>query len=101
MTQMEVAFATFESELDAGEVEETMLERAEKFREVEGLVQKFYFHDAGNDRFGAFFIFESEASRDAYFAGVSEAYAVSGEPDVTTGRMLFPLREAEGLPKSA
>lgn len=106
MTQMEVVFATFESELDAEAVEETMHERAEKFREVEGLVQKFYFHDAESGRHGAFFVFDSKASRDAYFesdlsAGVSDAYAVSGDPDVTTGHLLFPLYEADGMPKPA
>ena len=100
---MEVVFATFESGLDADEVAETMRRRADEFRTVDGLVQKFYFRDEENGRHGAFFVFDSAESRDAYFAsdlsaGVSDAYAVRGEPDVTTGRLLFPLREAEGMP---
>lgn len=42
---MEVVFVTFESELSNEELEETLRSRAEKFREVEGLVQKSYLRD--------------------------------------------------------
>lgn len=103
---MEIVFATFESGLSHEEIEGTMRKRAEEFREVEGLVQKYFVHDRENDRYGACFIFDSEASRDAYFAsdlsaGVGEAYAVKGTPEVTKAHMLFPLREAEGMPAPA
>lgn len=103
---MEIVFATFESGLSHDEIERIMRERAERFREVEGLVQKYFVHDRDTDRYGACFIFDSEGSRDAYFAsdlsaGVGEAYAVEGTPDVTTAHMLFPLREAEGMPAPA
>lgn len=104
--RMEIVFATFESELSSEEVERTMRQRAEKFREVDGLVQKYFVHDQENGRYGACFIFDSAESRDAYFAsdlsaGVGEAYAVTGTPDVTTARLLFPLREADGMPAPA
>lgn len=103
---MEIVFATFESELSHDEIEETMRQRAEKFREVDGLVQKYFIQDREHDRYGACFIFDSEESRDAYFAsdlsaGVGEAYAVKGDPEVTKAHMLFPLREAEGMPAPA
>ena len=103
---MEVVFAMFESELSSEEVEQTMRQRAEKFREVDGLVQKYFVHDEENGRYGACFIFESMEARDAYFesdlsAGVGEAYAVKGTPEVTKAKLLFPLREAEGMPAPA
>ncbi|WP_458210606.1 YdhR family protein [Haladaptatus sp. NG-SE-30] len=103
---MEVVFAMFESALSSEEVEQTMRQRAEKFRAVDGLVQKYFVHDHANDRYGACFIFDSEEARDAYFeselsASVGDAYAVVGEADVTMARLLFPLREAEGLPAPA
>jgi heme-degrading monooxygenase HmoA len=103
---MEIVFATFESGLSHEGIEETMRERAERFREVEGLGQKYFVHDRENDRYGACFVFDSEESRDAYFdselsAGVGEAYAVEGTPDVTMAHLLFPLREAEGMPAPA
>ncbi|WP_042662525.1 YdhR family protein [Haloferax sp. ATB1] len=103
---MEIVFATFESELNHDAIEETMRQRAQKFREVPGLVQKYFVHDRENDRYGACFIFDSAQSRDAYFesdlsAGVGAAYAVTGEPAVTKAHLLFPLREADGLPDPA
>lgn len=103
---MEIVFATFESELDHDAIEEIMRQRAQKFREVDGLVQKYFVHDRENNRYGACFIFDSVQSRDAYFAsdlsaGVGEAYAVKGDPEVTKAHLLFPLREVEGMPEPA
>jgi heme-degrading monooxygenase HmoA len=103
---MELVVATFESGMDHGEIERTMRERAERFREVEGLVQKYFVHDEANDRYGAVFLFDSVDSRDAYLdsdlsAGVREAYDIEGSPEVTKAHLLFPLREAEGLPAPA
>lgn len=103
---MEVVFVTFESELGTDALEETLRERAEKFREVDGLVQKFYLQDDDSGRVGGFYMFDSAEARDAFFdsdlrATIGEAYAVKGDPDVSTYHLLFPLREAEGLPASA
>lgn len=103
---MKIVFAMFESNLTAEEIEQTMRQRAEKFRAVEGLVQKYFVHDEATDRYGALMIFDSKASRDAYFeselsASVGDAYAIDGSPDVTMATLLFPLREAEGLPAPA
>jgi heme-degrading monooxygenase HmoA len=103
---MEVVFVTFETELDPDELERTLRERAEKFRAVDGLVQKFYLRDDANGRVGGFYVFDSEASREAFFASdlratIPDAYSVKGEPDVSTFHLLFPLREAEEFPTPA
>lgn len=103
---MEIVFATFESELHQEEIEQTMRQRGEKFRQVDGLVQKYFVHDREDDRYGACFIFDSEQSRDAYFASdlsasVGEAYAVKGDPEVSKVHLMFPLREVEGMPDPA
>lgn len=103
---MEIVFATFESGLSQDEIEATMRQRAERFREVDGLVQKYFVHDRENDRYGACFIFDSEQSRDAYFASdlsasVGDAYAIEGDPAVTKAHLLFPLREDARMPEPA
>ena len=103
---MEVVFVTFESELSSEELEETLHSRDEKFREVEGLVQKFYLRDREQGRVGGFYVFDSQDSRDAYLASelratIGDAYAVKGEPDVSMFHLLFPLREAEEFPEPA
>ena len=102
---MEIVVASFESELRPEDVERTMRERAPRFREVDGLVQKYFFHDEERDRYGAVFLFESAAARDAYLesdlrAGVGEAYAITGTPESFAATLLFPLREAAGLPEA-
>ena len=103
---MEVVFVTFETELSSEELEKTLRTRAERFRGVEGLVQKFYLRDRDRDRVGGFYVFDSEDSRDAYLesdlkATIGDAYSVRGEPDVSMFRLLFPLREAEEFPAPA
>lgn len=103
---MEVVFVTFESALSPTELEETLRERAEKFRGVDGLVQKFYLQDLENGRVAGFYIFEAEESRDSFFesdlrATIGEAYAVKGDPDVSLFHLLFPLHDADGLPAPA
>ena len=83
-----------------------MRQRAETFREVDCLVQKYFVHDETNDRYDASSIFESTEARDAYFeselsASVGVAYALQGEAAVTKAHLLFPVREAEDLPAPA
>lgn len=102
----EVVFVTFESELSNAELEETLRSRAQKFREVEGLVQKYYLRDRERGKVGGFYVFDSEDSRDAYLESelrstIADAYAANGEPDVSIFQLLFPLREAEGFPAPA
>lgn len=103
---MEVVFVTFESALSDEELEETLRSRADRFREVEGLVQKFYLRDRERGRVGGFYVFDSADSRDAYLesdlrATIGDAYAVEGDPDVSTYQLLFPLREAAEFPAPA
>lgn len=103
---MEVVLVTFETALSPEALEETLHERAEKFRAVDGLVQKYYLMDEERGRVGGLYLFDSEASRDEYLASdfrasIGEAYAVQGEPDVSTFHLLFPLREAPDLPAPA
>lgn len=103
---MEVVFVTFESELSPEELQATLRQRAEKFRDVDGLAQKFYLQDEETGRVGGFYIFTSKETRDAYLksdlrATIGEAYAVKGEPDVAMYRLLFPLYEVEEFPAPA
>lgn len=65
-----------------------------------------YLQDDESGRVGGFYSFDSEASRDAFFASdrratIGDAYAVNGEPDSSTVHLLFPLWETEGLPAPA
>ena len=103
---MEVVFITFESQLSSEELDVALRERAKKFRQMDGLVQKYYLQDEESGLVSGFYMFDSEASRDAFLASdlrttIREAYAVTGEPEVETFHLLFPLHEAEGFPAPA
>jgi len=103
---MEIVFATFESELSAEEVQQTMCQRAENFRVVEGLVQKYFVHDEDNGRYGPVSSStpRSRATRTSRPTSVPASVRparLNGTPDVAKAHFLFPLREAEGMPAPA
>ena len=92
---MEVVVVTYESELSVEAVDGLFRERAGKYREMEGLLQKFYLHDAESGRVGGIYLFDSPASRDALFetdvhASLRDAYAVS-DIEIQTYHVTFPL----------
>lgn len=101
---MEVVFGTYESALSLEEDEELFRERAGRYREMDGLLQKFYLHDEASDRFGGVYLFDSPESRDALFdtdvhSSPREAYAVS-DVEKETYHVTFPLYPVEGVSAS-
>jgi heme-degrading monooxygenase HmoA len=87
----------FETSLSFDEVLEIAYERAPRFRELPGLVQKYYVRDADGAVAGIY-VWDSEQSLHAYrasdlAASIPEAYQVSGPPDIQTYEVAFRLRE--------
>jgi heme-degrading monooxygenase HmoA len=95
---MEIVFITFESELRFEEIETRFRERAQQFRDMDGLLQKFYVHDEESGRVGGIYVFDSEASRDALFESEIHAKLREGSDvrnlDITTFHVVFPLYES-------
>lgn len=99
---MEVVVITYESKLDPDVVVDLFRERAQKYRDVDGLVQKLYLHDESTGRFGGIYVFDSEASRDALFESdvhesLRDAYDVTGDVEISTFHLDFPLYETVSL----
>lgn len=95
---MEIVLITYESELDVDEIDALFRERSQKYREMDGLLQKFYLHDEERGRVGGIYVFDSEASRDKLFesdihASLREAYKVR-DIDIETYHVTFPLYES-------
>jgi heme-degrading monooxygenase HmoA len=83
------------------EIESLFRERSGKYREMDGLLQKFYLHDEESGRVGGTYVFDSAASRDALFdsdvhASLRDAYAVRSI-DIETYHVLFPLYDTVGI----
>lgn len=95
---MEIVFITFESALSVGEIEVRFQERAQQFRDMDGLLQKYYLHDEESGRVGGIYVFDSEESRDALFesdihAKLRDASDTHGL-EITTFHVMFPLYES-------
>jgi heme-degrading monooxygenase HmoA len=72
--------------------------RAEEFRALPGLVQKYYVKLANEGNYAGIYIWDSKASFLEYKASdlaktIGEAYEVTAPPSVELGDMLFLLRE--------
>jgi heme-degrading monooxygenase HmoA len=94
---MEIVCITFASESSLEEIESRFRERAQQFRDMDGLLQKFYIHDEGSGRVGGIYVFDSEASRDALFESAVHAKLRDGsdvrELVITPFDVVFPLYE--------
>jgi heme-degrading monooxygenase HmoA len=101
---MEIVFITFESESSLEEIESRFRERAQQFRDMAGLLQKFYLHDDGSGRVGGIYVFDSEESRDALFESEIHAKLRDGSDvrdlDITTFHVMFPLYEPRDVSTS-
>ena len=95
---MEIVWITFESELRFEQILARFRERAQHFRDMDGLLQKFYVHDEDSGRVGGIYVFDSEASRDALFE--SEIHTKLRDSsdvrnlDITTFHVMVPLYES-------
>jgi heme-degrading monooxygenase HmoA len=101
---MEIVCITFESELGLEEIEDRFRERAQQFRDMDGLLQKFYVHDEESGRVGGIYVFDSEESRDALFESEIHAKLRDGADvrniDIATFGVVFPLYESGDLSAS-
>jgi heme-degrading monooxygenase HmoA len=99
---VEIVFITFESGLSIDDVEDLFRERAGHYREMEGLLQKFYLHDEGSGRVGGIYVFDSEESSEALFesdihASLRDAYEAR-DVDIRRFHVMLPLYESADFP---
>ena len=102
---MEIVFISFESGLAFDDVDDLFRERAGHYREMDGLLQKFYLHDEESGRVGGIYVFDSEESSDALFesdvnASLEAAYEAR-DVEVRRFHVTLPLYESVEFPVSA
>ena len=93
-----VQLTKFKSALNAEEADRVMHERSPRFREVAGLLQKYYLKDDKTGERGAVYIWESEAAMLAFrqtelAQSLNEAYQVEGEKRVEIFDLPLILRD--------
>jgi len=93
-----VLVVKFTSELSLDEVMEIARSRADEFRALEGLEQKYYFRDTATGQIGGLYIWKTPEDLAAYRKSelrktIAAAYKTVGEPDLQVLEVLMPLRD--------
>lgn len=89
----------FKSKLSLEEVTGIIESRADDFRALPGLQQKYYLLDRNTGEFGGLYLWESRAAFDEYLqselrATIAEAYQTEGPPQVEVFEVIKTLRPA-------
>ena len=94
---MVVHFVRITTRLAHEEVRQIVEKRAPRFRQVPGLLQKYYGYEPSSEAFCGCYIFDSEESRQAFaqseLARTIPAAYQAEEVRVETYEVLFPLHE--------
>ena len=96
---MIIQFVRLESSLSEDEVLAIAKKRAEKFRAVPGLIQKYYVKLNEPNHYGGIYLWDSTESLNAFretelAKSIPAAYQVVGAPKIEILEGLFTLREA-------
>lgn len=100
---MYIQFVKFASRLSEDQVRRLLEERAPRYREVPGLLQKYYIREPATGAFGGVYLWDSEASCKAFRDSrlrqtIADVYATEGPPRTELFEVLFPLREGATVP---
>lgn len=93
-----VLLVRFQTPLSEAELLEIANERADEFRALTGLIQKYYVHDPSTGQYGGLYLWESPQALDDYKkselrASIASAYQAQGEPQLDVLKVLMPLRD--------
>lgn len=98
---MVIHFVRFTTHLTQEEVRQIMEERAPRFREVPGLLQKYYGYEPESGAFCGCYLFDSEESRQAFRQSeLARTIPVAYQADevrVEAYEVLLPLYEVAPL----
>lgn len=95
-----IQITKFKSGLSEAEADRVMHERSPRFREVAGLLQKYYLKDEKTGERGAVYVWQSEAAMQAFRQtelahSLNEAYQIEGDKHVEIFDVALVLREED------
>ena len=93
-----ILLVKFKSALPFEEVMKVVHDRADDFRALGGLQQKYYLEETGTGEYGGLYLWDSAEALDEYRqselrASIAAAYQAEGEPRVEVFKVLMPLRD--------
>ena len=82
-----VTVVRFRSRLATDELKRRYTERMPQFRDVQGLLQKYYIYDESSSEWGGIYVWDSEASAKAYLESdlrksIADVYEIDGTPRI-------------------
>ena len=97
---MVIQFVKLRSQLPHEEVHRFMEERAPQFRQVPGLLQKYFCRESATGEYAGVYLWDSEESLRRYRQSdlartTAAAYKVDGPARIEVLEVLFPLRSDE------
>jgi heme-degrading monooxygenase HmoA len=97
---MVIQFVKLRSALPDEEVQRLMEERSPQFRQVPGLLQKYFCRESATGEYAGVYLWDSEESLRRYrqselARSTGAAYKVDGQPRIEVFEVLFPLRSEE------
>lgn len=99
---MIVQLVTYATRLSEDAVLRTIEERAPRYRELPGLLQKLYIYEPAKGTYGGIYLWEDEATMERFRGSdlaqtIAESYAVDGTPRVETFEVVSILRREGGV----
>ena len=99
---MEILYVLYKSGLPIEEIFKRFKERAEKYRNVKGLVQKLYIHDESTGHVGGIYVFDTKESLEAFKASdlaksLGDAYQFVEPPQRRIFNLVLVLHEKKGI----
>lgn len=87
----------FKSPLPLSEITEIINSRADDFRALTGLAQKYYLLDSNTGEYGGLYLWESQEALDDYRqselrATIASVYQTEGEPQIEVFEIIKALR---------
>jgi hypothetical protein len=87
----------FKTSLAPEELERRYKARLPEFRELPGLLQKYYLYDPSSEEWGGLYLWDSQSSLDEYMASdlrksIPETYQIVGAPRIETSTVIDILR---------
>lgn len=101
---MIVQIVRYLSRLPHEEIRKRFEARSDRYREVPGLIQKFYVRFPATGEYGGIYVWDTKESLEAWTAGnlagtLAETYQVDGDPDRELAEVMLILRPStEPLP---
>lgn len=95
---MIIQIIRYKSGLSQDEVKRKFVERSDRYRKIQGLIQKYYVKFTETDQYGGIYIWDSLESLETWTAGnlsgtIAETYKIKGLPEKELAEVMLVLHK--------